>query len=92
MAFNLFPLEVVILMGLRSVRGADEVGGGITGEGHNPVWSASVPTDIRLLTFFSPSSQLWCMNSQSHLETRPDHACGPLTEKGSADSSFLVRL
>ena len=32
------------------------------------------------------------MNSQSHLETRPDHACGPLTEKGSADSSFLVSL
>ena len=36
--------------------------------------------------------ELWCMNSQSHLETRPDHACGPLTEKGSADSSFLVSL
>ena len=39
-----------------------------------------------------PTRELWCMNSQSHLETRPDHACGPLTEKGSADSSFLVSL
>ena len=39
---------------------------------------------------YSPFLQLWCMNSQSHLETRPDHACGPLTEKGSADSSFIV--
>jgi hypothetical protein len=32
------------------------------------------------------------MNSQSHLETCPDHACGSLTEKGPADRIFLVTL
>ena len=55
----------------------------------NEIISHPVPLNMNTLTALK---QLWCMNSQSHLETRPDHACGPLTEKGSADSSFLVSL